>query len=301
MAQGSGGEPLPRRGNDMVIQRLTVARSSQPEGKEAHVDEGDARTRIGSVSWYHTIDVADGIATPGWFDLRHALPLLPLPDVRGARCLDVGTWDGFYAFELERRGAAEVVALDIPDLGVIDYPPEVQARGEQLPSGDRSAGFRLLRELLDSKVSLRLGSIYDLDPGEVGRFDLVVVGSLLVHLRDPVRALDAVRRVTRGHYLAVEPIHPSLGVLRRPVFELRGESSDFQWWLASDSGLRHLLHVGGFEIVRSSRPFVLRDKSTTSRPNDLNELRRWATRALLARDTARGGLLHRAHLARPRF
>ena len=38
---------------------------------------------------------------------------MPWPDVRGKRCLDVGTYDGFLAFELERRGAASVVATDI--------------------------------------------------------------------------------------------------------------------------------------------------------------------------------------------
>src|SRR5690606_2603762 len=59
--------------------------------------------------WYHTIDVAPGVTTKGWFDLRGVVDLMPWPDVRGKRCLDIGTFDGFFAFELERRGAAEVV------------------------------------------------------------------------------------------------------------------------------------------------------------------------------------------------
>ncbi len=63
--------------------------------------------------WYHTIDVAPGVSTPGVFDLRPVVGLLPWPDVRGKRCLDVGTYDGYLAFELERRGAAEVVVTDI--------------------------------------------------------------------------------------------------------------------------------------------------------------------------------------------
>ena len=65
--------------------------------------------------WYHTLELAPGVVTPGWFDLRPIVSLLPWPDVRGKRCLDVGTYDGFLAFELERRGAAEVVATDISD------------------------------------------------------------------------------------------------------------------------------------------------------------------------------------------
>ena len=58
----------------------------------------EARRRIAEHEfWYHTIDVAPGVTTPGWFDLLHALDLGPFPDVRGKRCLDVGTFDGFWA------------------------------------------------------------------------------------------------------------------------------------------------------------------------------------------------------------
>ena len=55
--------------------------------------------------WYHTIDVAPGVATPGWFDLRPVVDRYPWPDVTGKRCLDIGTYDGFLAFQLEARGA----------------------------------------------------------------------------------------------------------------------------------------------------------------------------------------------------
>jgi hypothetical protein len=37
----------------------------------------------------------------------------------------------------------------------------------------------------------------------VGRFDLVYLGSLLVHLRDPVRALECVRSVCDGLLIVV--------------------------------------------------------------------------------------------------
>ena len=65
--------------------------------------------------WYHTIELAPGVETPGWFDLRPIVDQLPWPDVRGKRCLDVGTYDGFLAFEMERRGASVVVATDIAE------------------------------------------------------------------------------------------------------------------------------------------------------------------------------------------
>lgn len=270
----------------------------------------EVQRKLDELRWYHSIDVLDGASTKGWFDLRHALPEMPFPDVRGKRCLDVGTWDGFYAYELERRGAAEVVAIDIPDLTVLDYPPEVRADASFDPSGSanqpRPAGFRLLHELLDSKVQWRAGNIYDLDPAELGTFDVVVVGSLLVHLRDPVRALDAVRRVTGGQLLSADYVHPPVNLRagRRPLFELRGEGADFQWWLASDAGLRQLLKVGGFEIQEVSKYFLLRPGEAGGPAAGDRGIRgavKHAVNRVIAGDGTSGGHLHRAYLARPRF
>ncbi len=264
---------------------------------------------IDELLWYHVIDVAPGVTTPGWFDLRHALDLIPFPEVRGKRCLDIGTWDGFYAWELERRGAAEVVAVDLPDLVDIDWTPEALANPEFDPSQEgkqaRPAGFNLIKELTGSNVIWRGESVYDLDRESIGTFDLVVCGSLLVHLRDPVRALDAVRRVTSGSFLSIDYVHAPLNLLNvlaggRPIFELRGKSRDFQWWLASDAGFRHLLDVAGFKVERASKPFLLRP----GRPEPIAGVRprfRQALNWTLTRDTTPGGHLHRAYLTSPRF
>src|ERR1700678_4471248 len=73
---------------------------------------GSSRAVASNPVCYHTIELPGGVTTPGQSDLRkQARRLLPA-DLRGKRALDVGTFDGFWAFELERRGA-EVVAIDI--------------------------------------------------------------------------------------------------------------------------------------------------------------------------------------------
>lgn len=59
---------------------------------------------IAAARWYHTIDLPDGSATPGQYDLRGIVPRLPIPaSLEGKRCLDIGSRDGFYAFEMEKR------------------------------------------------------------------------------------------------------------------------------------------------------------------------------------------------------
>ncbi|HEU5033462.1 MAG TPA: hypothetical protein VFT62_01760, partial [Mycobacteriales bacterium] len=145
----------------------------------------DLRARVDELLWYHTIELPGGVVTPGWFDLRPTVDALPWPDVRGKRCLDVGTYDGFLAFELERRGATEVVAIDINDHARWDWPPDVRATGAanlaRLAGPERGGGFRLAAEALGSAAVLHSASVYDLDPAVPGRGDVVVCGSLLLH------------------------------------------------------------------------------------------------------------------------
>jgi tRNA (mo5U34)-methyltransferase len=106
----------------------------------------DLRTRIANNPlWYHCIDLGGEVVTKGWFDLRPIVDRLPWPDVAGKRCLDVATYDGFLAFELERRGAAEVVATDIPSHEDWDWLPRDRARGTaylQAIAGEKGSSLR---------------------------------------------------------------------------------------------------------------------------------------------------------------
>lgn len=274
----------------------------------AAVDEAEARRRVDAHSyWYHTIDVMAGVTTKGWFDLRPVVDGLPWPDVEGKRCLDVGTFDGFYAFELERRGAAEVVAIDVEDHLSWDWPPDYRGtqrdRDPAFGGPPKGAGFRLLAGATESIAEWRPLSIYDLDPAEIGTFDVVVLGSLLLHLRDPVRALEAVRSVVApdGRFLSVDQIEAWLTLRgpRTPLLSLNGSGADCQWFTANAAGHHRLVFAAGFEVVEKSRPFVVAfDHHPRPAVNVAGLARRAAFRALTGRWT--DGVLHRGLLARRR-
>src|SRR5919199_3921043 len=128
-----------------------------PATQRTNSSMSEARASVEQVPlWYHTMELAPGVTTPGWFDVRPAVELMPWPEVRGKRCLDVGTYDGFLAFELERRGAAEVVATDISDHREWDFPAEARARGPaflaQVAGSQKGLGFRIAHEALGSAV-----------------------------------------------------------------------------------------------------------------------------------------------------
>ncbi len=264
----------------------------------------------GVALWYHTLELPGGILTPGWFDLRGLVERLPWPEVAGRRCLDVGTYDGFYAFELERRGAREVVATDIPDHTDWDWPASARARGGAglaLLAGQKGQGFEVARELLGSSADKRAINVYALSPQAVGHFDVVVCGSLLLHLRDPVRALEAIRSVCSGWFLSVEAISLPLTRMSRhsPVAELSRDDNVCQWWTPNTAGHRRLLEAAGFQIERAVGPFAEpfgaghptgQPSGRTSRPR-LRDLGPGLARRLLG---GVNGVPHAALLARPR-
>lgn len=210
--------------------------------------------------WYHTMDIAPGVTTPGWFDLRPIVDRMPWPDVRGKRCLDIGTYDGYLAFELERRGAAEVVATDVEHHEGWDWPARERAQGPEALAaiaGEKGRGFEVTKDLLGSKVERVFASIYELDPEQHGTFDVVVCGSLLLHLRDPIRALEAVRRVCSGVFLSADQIDVRLTLLnrRRPVFRLSGDN--VQWWLPNAAAHRRMVELAGFKVERTTQPYAI--------------------------------------------
>jgi tRNA (mo5U34)-methyltransferase len=140
--------------------------------------EEEVLEKVASVrNWYHRIEVRPGVVTPGVNDSTTALRRLSLPlDCSGLKVLDIGTRDGFFAFELEKRGA-EVVAMDV------------------VPASD--SGFRVAADLLGSRVRYIQENLYRLSAGEHGTFDIVLFLGVLYHLPDPLGALHLVRAICR--------------------------------------------------------------------------------------------------------
>jgi tRNA (mo5U34)-methyltransferase len=236
--------------------------------------------------WYHTLDLGPHGVTKGWFDLRSVVDSLPWPDVTGKRCLDVGTYDGYLAFELERRGAAEVVATDIPEHSEWDWLPRQRRDGIaylDAIAGEKSGGFKLAKEALDSRVKLETISIYDLSPERLGSFDVVVCGTLLLHLRDPLRGLDAVRRVCSGEFMSCEQVDVGLTVRhpREPVLSAYGH--DGKWLIPNAQGHFKMLHMAGFDIAAKTGLYAVPFGAGHPPPKGLASSLRFRARSVATR------------------
>ena len=208
-------------------------------------------------TWYHTLELPDGTVTRGIFDLRPYVHHYGLPDrMDGMRALEVGTWDGFWAFEMERRGAT-VVALDLDDEADLDWP--VRRRPQQFPPEPRGAGFRRAHELLGSSVERRVLSVYDATPEELGTFDLVFCGSVLLHLRDQVLALERIAALCDGMFISAEEYDRRLQLLPWPVSRyLADREAAVVFWLPNVRCWRRMIWGAGFDRVEEHGRFTMR-------------------------------------------
>src|SRR5580658_3153416 len=121
---------------------------------------------LAQTGWWHSFELPDGRKIDGANDLpglKRRLALFPIPDdLSGKRVLDIGAWDGWFSFELERRGA-DVVSVDNVE----------------------SPNFLYLHRELNSRIDYRILDVYELTPQKLGRFDIVLFLGVLYHLKHP--------------------------------------------------------------------------------------------------------------------
>ena len=201
--------------------------------------------------WHHRVEVAPGVITPGVQNTEGLLEQVGLPeDCTGMRVLDIGARDGFFSFEVERRGAAEIVSLD-------NVPPE-------------KTGFAVAAELLGSKAEYVTDNVYNVSVERYGKFDLVLFFGVLYHLRHPLLALDHIWDICNhgaqlyveshmideglvlhdGSFNRLDSYHADL--LALPLVQFypgRMLGNDFtSTWAPNQVALRGLLESAGFDV-----------------------------------------------------
>ncbi len=220
--------------------------------------------------WYHSIELAPGIVTPGRAPLdvwNRTLRTLRLPDLRGKSVLDIGAYDGFFSFATERLGAARVVALDeyvwstdmaaymrewraSREAGVSMPPPHETPhwRPEELP-GRRP--FDAARAILSSRVEPVVGNFMTMNLAELGHFDVVLFLGILYHLEEPLAALRRVASLLApGGFLGIETEAIDVPGAPDAAFfeffasnELNNDASN--WWAPNAKALEGLLTAVG--------------------------------------------------------
>ena len=224
--------------------------------------------------WYHSFYFDNGYEVRGSYDIGRDIDDYGFPDdMSGWRVLDVGCGSGWFSFFFEERGATVTATdtrgyADFDVYGSAEYltpashrPPDLHdEHGKPLYFSPVSKSMWIMRELLASGVVYRNARIYDLTPelfdGET--FDLVFVGALLPHLRDPIGALAAVRSVCHGEVVATTPLAPARYKSKVPVMILPWTGIDsISWWQPNQACYFKWFEAAGFRDIDTTRSVQL--------------------------------------------
>jgi tRNA (mo5U34)-methyltransferase len=242
------------RGLNIIAEEMSVPNHNQ-----------ELRSRVQQLTWYHSIDLGNGIITPGRGNDKKRAEWLKLPaSFKGKSVLDVGAFDGFFSFEAEKRGAKRVLATDSYAWSESHHWASKQS-------------FDLAKTTLNSKVEEMIIDVLELSPERVGMFDVVLFLGVLYHMKYPLMALERVASVTREMIVLetlVDMLHYSQpAVAFYPDDEMFGDATN--WHGPNPAAVKAMLHEVGFnrvEIVSGPLPMWTRfmvaakEKFTTGGP-----------------------------------
>jgi len=234
------------------------------------IEQSETRRKVAAINaWYHRIDLGDGIETPGHFRMADYLAHYNFPDrLDGMRVLDVGASTGFFAYEFERRGAAEVVAVELPSWSAHDWTPRKRrelaknaaAETENIDREVMLDGFTVVGEALGSKCVKRIFKpIYDLSSDELGTFDIVFSGAMLMHVRDPILGVQRMRDCCSSTGRLIISISTAMADVEEPTAKFVGEWNQCNWWQMSPRALDEILKCCDFESIENRDTYTLQD------------------------------------------
>jgi tRNA (mo5U34)-methyltransferase len=249
---------------DYCFDRLFVNRMPDPERQTPDprpvdstlVDDPDALLElIKTHPWFHCIRLRDNLTTEGVHDHGKYLHHFPIPSsLKGKRVLDVATADGFWAFEFERRGASEVLAVDIGCIADADLSSEARTSiPEEWLRYPLRRGFDIAKAALRSNARRDDATIYDICPQRLGTFDFVFSGDVLSVVQNPVQALRNLRSVTAGELLLVDMFNPTFPETMIRYRGFRGA----MWWSYGLSAIEQMLRDAGFRTVERLSVFKI--------------------------------------------
>jgi len=248
---------------------LPASKTGVPQGDRETSGEpllkGDVRrvyrdvTSMEACEFYHVVDLPDGPPTRGQWDLRKTADrYLGNVDFAGRRVIEIGPASGFLSFHMERRGA-RVAVIEPPMESFWDLVPQSAANLDHVRSSFGSHieqirnSFWYLHKLYRSSVECYEIDAYRIPPQPI-KFDIGVLGSVLLHVSSPVRMLESVAAVVADRIILTERYFPEL--TDQPVCRLLPTAANGSletWWEFSPKFFEQYLGVLGLPHATVTR------------------------------------------------
>lgn len=214
--------------------------------------------------WYHSYYFDNGFVQRGDYDIGQDISDYGfLQSMEGMSVLDIGAGSGWFATYFEQLGADVTVtdARGLCDFDVFgrDHYPDVlleKSKPDRVLSDGRSIyyspvskGFWIMKDILGLKAKYVNARVYEICPDLFGgkKFDLVFMGSVLMHLRDPIGALMAAHSVCKHLLIATTYMLPDTFSPGTPLMQIReGAGEGICWWIPNRLCLIQWLKAAGF-------------------------------------------------------
>lgn len=170
-------------------------------------------------------------------------------DFKDKRVLDVGCSDGIHSFNAEKKGAKEVISIDIFD-GQYGQHTKGALQNEDKDWKFWSMGYLKAHQRLNSKCKYIFPySVYDVNKEKFGEFDVVLLLGVLYHLVHPALALEKVNEVLKmGGIVVIDCETSPLGTFycgNNTIYN--GDKTCFTIMALQD--LKELLKFAGFQEI----------------------------------------------------
>lgn len=204
------------------------------------------------LKFWHSIELPDGSVTPG----EKPLSLLQLEEQavlqhvspKGKSVLDIGAWDGYFSFAMERLGAAHVTASDW----------HCWVWEESWGSKD---SFDFVKRALKSQVREWIVKAEEI-PENGPKHDIVLLLGVLYHVKNPIALVERASALANDR-VVIETEYRNDG-LSEPILylvpgdDLNGDSSN--WNVPNLAAISAICEMAGLEDVIVSLHPVLPDR-----------------------------------------
>jgi len=158
--------------------------------------------------FYHTMEIPGHSKVTGQWDLRPNIDVyVGHTDFAGKRVLEVGPASGFLTHHMEKLGA-DVVSVEIPISQGWDIVPRPDQKEAYLAVRQGHMrrlqnSFWFLHHAAKMKSQVLYSRVMDV-PSSIGKFDVSMIASILLHSRDPMGILCKCAELTTKRMVITE-------------------------------------------------------------------------------------------------